>query len=144
MLIFSILLYVTKTPRQAWYINLKSMFRRDRTQIQVPLGMQLRPNERCSEDADLEEVTKLGAAGKAAWRALGNRKTLGLLRAETKASLGREVPYSSSLQSSSLLCCLPSEDTGQIQVLTLKSRSPQYCTSVSVICEDQQNCGSSD
>lgn len=120
------------------------MYRRDRTQVQVPLGVQLRPNERCSEGADPEEVTELGAAGKAAWRALGNRRTLGLLRAETKASLGREVPYSSSLQSSSLLCCLPSEDTGQVQVLTWKSRSPQYCTSVCVNCEDQQNCGSSD
>lgn len=83
-------------------------------------------------------------------RALGNWRTLGLIRAKTKASLGREVPYSSSLLFSSLLCCLLSlslsEDTLQIQVLEkassdLKSHSPQCCTCVSVNCEDQQDYG---
>lgn len=55
----------------------------------------------------------------------GNWKTLGLIRVKTKASLGREVLYSSSLQFSSLLRCLLSEDTLQIQVQVKACSDPE-------------------
>lgn len=72
ILIFSIPLYALQNLiAKHGSVSLKSMYRGREGTNPSPSGMQLRPDERCTDVPGLEEVTELSAAGKAAWRALG-------------------------------------------------------------------------